>query len=106
VNYFGANIRSNPLVLTMGSLYGYFSKIYLYHQLKPKSDAEIASMLSLRPIPVILNEYKATAKNYPAQKVEQVMQLLHEYDLRSKGVNDTGSKEGALLKELVYKILH
>lgn len=106
VNYFGVNTRSNPLVLTMGSLYTYFSKIYLFHQLKPKSDAEMASMLSLRPMPIILNEYRASAKNFPAHKVEQVMQLLHEYDLRSKGVNDTGSKEGALLKELVYKILH
>jgi DNA polymerase-3 subunit delta len=105
-NYFAANARSNPLVLTIGSLYGYFSKIYLLHRARPKTDSEIASVLGVRLSPVILNEYKTAGRNYPVEKVEQIVHLLHEYDLRSKGINDTGSKEAALLKELVYKILH
>ena len=106
-NYFAVNERSNPFVLTMGSLYGYFSKIYLLHQLKPRSDSEMASILNVyRPSSFIFNEYKAAVKNYPPEKVDAIISLLHEYDLRSKGVNDVGTRGGALLKELVYKILH
>lgn len=106
VNYFKANPKSNPLVLTIGSLYGYFSKIYLMHQAKPKSDNEIVTVLGIKPFSFVINEYKTAARNYSPKKTEQVIALLQDYDLRSKGVNDTGSEEAALLKELVYKILH
>lgn len=106
VNYFKANPKSNPLVLTIGSLYGYFSKIYLMHQAKPKSDSEIVTVLGIKPFSFVINEYKTAARNYSPKKTEQVIALLQDYDLRSKGVNDTGSEVAALLKELVYKILH
>ncbi|MBK9733000.1 MAG: DNA polymerase III subunit delta [Chitinophagaceae bacterium] len=106
VSYFNANPKSSPLVLTIGSLFGYFSKIYLMHQAKPKTDSEIVSVLGIKSFPMIINEYKSASRNYSPQKTEQVIALLQDYDLRSKGVNDTGSEEGALLKELVYKILH
>lgn len=106
VSYFKANPKPNPLVLTIGSLYGYFSRIYLMHQAKPKTDSEIVAVLGIKAFSVIINEYKTAARNYSPQKTEQVIGLLQDYDLRSKGVNDTGSEEAALLKELVYKILH
>lgn len=106
ISYFKANPKPNPLVLTIGSLFGYFSKIYLMHQAKPKTDTEIATVLSVSNFPMIINEYKAAARNYPAQKTEEVIALLHQYDLLSKGINTSGIDEAALLKELVYKILH
>ncbi len=106
INYFKANPKPNPLVLTIGSLFGYFSKIYLMHQAKPKTDAEIAAVLGVSNFPMIINEYKTTARNYPKQKTEEVIALLHQYDLMSKGINTSGVDEAALLKELVYKILH
>jgi DNA polymerase-3 subunit delta len=31
---------------------------------------------------------------------------IRETDARSKGVNDTGTEDGDLLKELVFKLLH
>jgi DNA polymerase-3 subunit delta len=98
VNYFTANARANPFVLTLGSLYSYFSKLYLLHQLKPKSDSEMASVLGLRPAPVILNEYKTAGKNFPPEKVEQVISLLHDYDLRSKGVKQRWDRRRCPLK--------
>lgn len=106
VNYFISNPKSSPFVFTIGSLFGYFSKIYLLHQVKPKSDSEVVNALGIRNFPVIINEYKAAARNYSPQKAESIISLLHDYDLRSKGVQDAGNEEGALLKELVYKILH
>ena len=107
VDYFAANPRSNPLVLTLGSLQSYFSKIYLLQHSKSKSDQDLASLAGINVYNrSALEEYKTGVKNFSMQKVEDVFSLLHEYDLRSKGVNDVGTKEGALLKELVYKILH
>lgn len=104
VEYFAANPRSNPLALTLGSLQSYFSKIFLLKKSGAKDDKEMASAIGLSPY--YISEYKTASKNYADEKVENVFSLLHEYDLRSKGVNDSGTKEGELLKELVYKILH
>ncbi|MFI5135913.1 MAG: hypothetical protein ACHQD9_08680, partial [Chitinophagales bacterium] len=98
---------SNPLVLTLGSLQSFFSKIYLLQQSKANADNEIAGLVGVNTFNrSVLDEYKTGKKNYSLEKLESVFSLLHEYDLRSKGVNDVGTKEGALLKELVYKILH
>ncbi|MBA3649206.1 MAG: DNA polymerase III subunit delta [Chitinophagales bacterium] len=99
-----ANARANPFALTLGSLYSYFSKVYLLQQSGFKNDADIASLLRLSPY--VIKEYKTAVKNFSAIKIQQIFSLLHDYDLRSKGVNDTGAKEGALLTELVFKILH
>jgi DNA polymerase-3 subunit delta len=107
VDYFASNPRSNPLVLTLGSLQSYFSKIYLLLQNEQKNDNELASLAGINVYNrSAMEEYRTGVKNFSKQKVENIFSLLHEYDLRSKGVNDIGTKEGALLKELVYKILH
>jgi DNA polymerase-3 subunit delta len=53
-----------------------------------------------------LEEYKTAKQNFDAPGLQRIFALLHEYDLRSKGMNDGGTADGALLKELVYKILH
>jgi DNA polymerase-3 subunit delta len=47
------------------------------------------------------------ARNFNTGKVFQVIGLLREYDLKSKGLDSTGNVEdGELLKELVFKIVH
>lgn len=104
VNYFKANPKSNPIQLTMGTLYSYFSKILLYHSLPDKSQKAAASSLGVSPF--VMNDYINGAKNYSSQKTASVINLLHEYDLKSKGVNNASSDHGELLKELVFKILH
>ena len=107
VDYFTSNPKSNPFVLTLGSLQSYFSKIYLLVQSKVQNDKDLAALLGINAFNrSAVEEYRTGSKNFTLQKVEDIFSLLHEYDLRSKGVNDIGTKEGALLKELVYKILH
>ena len=89
--------------VTMGTLYSYFSKVLLYHSLPDKSQNVAAAALGLHPF--VMTDYITGAKNYPAKKIASVIQLLHECDVRSKGVNSSAD-DGELLKELVFKILH
>lgn len=107
VNYFISNPRKNPLVLTIGTLFNFFSKVYLYHFVSNRSDNEILAALNLRST-WFLKEYKSAARTYPIRKSEQIIELLREYDLKSKGVdfNSTTSPEGELLKEMVWRIMH
>lgn len=105
VNYFISNPRKNPLVVIVGTLYNFFSKVYMTHFLKNVSDGELAKALSQRS-EYFLKDYKLAARHYPLDQTQKVIHLLREYDLRSKGVNNNGVVEGELLKEMVFRILH
>lgn len=107
IQYFGANPRKNPMVMLVGSLYNYFSKIYMLHFLKNRPDQDIQKALRLSS-GFFLREYKASARNYPQQKTEKVLSILKEYDLKSKGVdnNTMSNPDRELMKEMVWRILN
>jgi DNA polymerase-3 subunit delta len=106
-DHFTSNSRKNPLVVTIASLFAYFSKIYMLHGLRGQPDAEILKALELRS-DWFLKEYKIAAANYNAAQTINAIALLKTYDLRSKGVNNDGTStgEGELMKELFWKIMH
>ncbi len=105
--YFAANLRKNPLIGTIASLYNYFSKVYMLHFLPNASDAEIARTLELRS-DFFVKEYKTAARNYTRPQLEHILHLLHLYDLRSKGVqtDTTHTGEEALMRELFFRMLN
>ena len=103
INYFEANPKANPMVLIMGNLSGYFTKILKYHYIQDKSQA--ARELGVNPY--FIKDYELAARNFSLGKTFEVVSLLREYDLKSKGVDSTGNTEsGDLMKELVFKIMH
>ena len=103
IQYFEANPKAAPIQLVLPALYGFFSKLYSIYGMTDKSDA------ALRPLfynnPFALNEAKLTMKSYGYEGVEKTLLLLHEYNLKSIGVNSLGVSGGSLLKELVVKII-
>ncbi len=103
VNYFVANPKSGPLVLILGTIHGFFTKVYAYHFNKNLPDKDIAGIIKVNPY--FVKDYKAAAQHYPLHKLEQVFYVLEEYDLRSKGIGSSGLSDGELLKEMVFKIL-
>ncbi len=104
VDYFSKNPKDNPIVVTITSLYFYFSKLLSYHFLKDKSKSSVASQLKINPY--FVNEYVAASKIYKAGKVIKIISLLREYDLKSKGYKNASTSDGELLREMVYKIMH
>ncbi|MEM9919005.1 MAG: DNA polymerase III subunit delta [Bacteroidota bacterium] len=105
VNNFIANPKKHPLVMVVGALYNYFSKIYMLHYLRNSPDSEVVKALGLRS-EYFLREYKAAQRHYNLPRVEKVIELLKTYDLRSKGVDNDSASGGELLREMVYRILH
>ena len=102
VQYFAANPRNNPFILTISSLFYYYVKVLLYHGLSDKSRENVARELGINPY--FVNEYQQAAKVFPLSKTRKVISWLREYDLKAKGA--AVASEGDLLKELIYKILH
>jgi DNA polymerase III subunit delta len=103
VNYFGGNQKTNPITLTLTSLYFFFNKVFLFSILKDKSKQSVAEKLKINAY--FITEYQKAAKVYPPKKSVQVIHWLRDYDLRSKGVGNLSATPHELLKELVYKII-
>jgi DNA polymerase-3 subunit delta len=104
VTYFGSNPRENPLVKVLPILYGYFTRLMIYHTLEDKSKNNVASALGVNPF--FVSDYQAAARNFPLAQLVKVIEILHEYDLKSKGVDNISAGDGSLMKEMLFRILH
>lgn len=104
INYFAANSKNNPLVVVLGTLFSNFNRLLMYHTAESKDAKSIAALMGVNPY--FVNDYVVAARHYPFKKCVNIISLLREYDMRSKGVNNNSTTEGELLKELVFKILH
>jgi DNA polymerase-3 subunit delta len=102
-HYFAENPKDNPIVVTIALLHSFFIQLLHLHGLYDKSPRSVAS--SLRINPYFVNEYLTASRNYPMKKVSAVISLLHEYDLKSKGVGAKNMPQDQLLKELLVKII-
>jgi DNA polymerase-3 subunit delta len=103
INYFEANPKSNPMVLVLGNLNNFFSKVLIYHYVKDKTPQNLARELGVSPY--FIKDYEQAARSYNYGKTMQIISCLREYDLKSKGV-ESNADNGGLMKELVFKILH
>lgn len=104
VQYFADNPKDNPMVVTVALLFNFFSQLLKLHGMKDRNPRSVAS--ALRVNPYFVNEYLDAARNFPMRKVSQVVALLREFDVKSKGVNSNAVPQGDLLKELLVKILN
>ncbi|RXP52336.1 DNA polymerase III subunit delta [Lutibacter sp. HS1-25] len=103
INYFAQNQKANPLIMTISLLNSFFTQLLIYHSLNDKSKASVAKALGVNPF--FVSDYTVAAKNYPMRKVSQVIGLLRDADVKSKGVGaNLPAKD--ILKELLFKIIH
>ena len=105
INYFISNPKKNPMVVVVSTLYNFFSKVYMSHFLKNSSESELMKTLKVSHA-FFLKDYKLAARNFPIAHSQEVISILSEYDLKSKGVKRDSASDGDLLKEMVYRILH
>lgn len=105
VNYFIDNEKQNPLPVILGMLVGFFRKILVYHSIENKSDRNLL-VQKLGVNPYFINDYISAGRNYTLDKAINIISMMREYDLRSKGARGGTTENGELLKELTFKILH
>jgi DNA polymerase-3 subunit delta len=105
IQYFGANPTANPVQRTIPTLFGYFSNMFAYHFLKDKSESNVAAELGIHPF--VAKNLIIAAKKYNPTKLYEIIGILREYDMKSKGFEVSGMVGTAdLQKEMIYKILH
>jgi len=103
INYFEANPKAAPIQLILPTLYNLFSKTYMIFGQQATDEKLVAANIGVNPF--FVKDYMLTAKNYGFNGTENALMLLHHYNLRSVGVNDMGTSDASLLKEMVVKIM-
>ncbi|MBK7811653.1 MAG: DNA polymerase III subunit delta [Saprospiraceae bacterium] len=99
----GLHIKSNPLVLSIGSMYNHFNKIWATKIYSNKSDQELMSMLKI-PFIGFVKEFREASNYYNSNELEKIFHLLKVYDLKSKGLDSGNTNQENLLLELVISI--
>ena len=103
ISYFEANPKAGPIQMVLPALYASFSKIYTIFGMADKSEA------ALRPhfynnVVAVRNALETT-RQYGYTGIEKILLLLHHYNLKGVGVNDTGTSDASLMREMVVKMI-
>ena len=104
VKYFGANPKEHHPIPIIALLYGFFARVLKAHMAPDKSQNGLTGYLKVSPYAV--KDYMTAARNYSTGKVLQNIEYLHKADLVVKGVESTQLKDGVILKQLVFELLH
>lgn len=102
--YFGEHQKEHPNVVTLGLLGKYFSNLVLMYFSPNATKQELARMIGVNPF--FIDQYYTAKSNHTAAGAVKAVELIREYDLKSKGVNSAPIQPGDLLKELIFKILN
>jgi DNA polymerase III subunit delta len=98
------NPKSANIVMIIGALFAYFTKIYRLHSLRNPTDQEIAKTAGVNPF--FASEYKQGMRAYPKEKLEEIFEHLRIFDQKVKGFGASGHNTQDLLKEMIFRILH
>ena len=101
--YFSENPNSNPLVVSISIIFDFFNKLLVYHSNSNSNDKKMAALLGINPF--FLSEYHIASRNYSLKSVVDVISVIRDYDMYSKGVK-VKKANPYLLKELITRIIN
>jgi len=102
IQFFAADPKNHPIILSIGFLNSYFTKLLLIHHSPDKSDRGVAQAAGVSPY--FAKDYMLAIRKYNLQKVLRNLAYIYEADLASKGIN-TQIKQEQLMKELLFKLM-
>lgn len=103
IQYFESNPKAAPIQLVLPSLYNFFSKVLVLHSLPSRDEKTAATAIGVSPF--FVKDYLQAAQRYSYPAVEKLLLLLHQYNLRSIGIDDSGTPDAMLMKEMVVKMM-
>ena len=103
IQYFEANPKAASIQLILPSLYSFFSKVFMIHGLNSRDEKTIAASLGINAF--FIKDYIKAASIYAYPDVEKLILLLSHYNLKSIGINNSGTADASLLKEMVVKMI-
>ena len=103
-NYFDHNPKAGDMMMIIPSAFGFFSKLMRIHFLPQKNKEFVAAALKIHPF--VANQYINATKIYTAKKLAANIAILHEYDLKVKGIGNSSFNQGDLMREMIYRLIY
>lgn len=104
-NHIRQNPKDFPLPPLLAIIYRLYARIIQIHSLKGRGTprSEWASFLGVNPY--FLGQYETAASRYSYRETAAILQIIKEYDLKSKGFGGNLPHE-AFIDEFVFRLLH
>ena len=90
------------IIGTLINLTTFFNKAYLVKQSKVTDQRKLQQEFGFNYFQAI--DYANASKYFSTDELEKAIRIMHEYDLKSKGVNNLSATPDELLKEVLVKI--
>jgi DNA polymerase III subunit delta len=103
IQYFESNPKAAPIQLIFPSLYNFFSKVQMVYSVPSRDEKSVAVAIGVNSF--FVRDYLQAAMKFSNQEIEKVLLLLHQYNLKGIGINDIGSTDAMLLKEMTVKMI-
>ena len=104
IQYFEYNPKAVEFPPLIASIFKHFSLLMRIHFSPAKTKEALVQTLSLHQF--VVGELLISKNLYDPKKIASVIALLHEYDLKSKGVGNSNTTSAELMRELVFQIIH
>ncbi len=101
--YFKANPKNNPLVLSAATIFGFFADLLAAYYCADKSDKGMMDELKLRSS-FQLRRFRAAMQRYNAFQIIEIIAAIRRYDAMSKGVGSRQT-DHQLFRDLLFHIL-
>ncbi|MFA6813182.1 MAG: DNA polymerase III subunit delta [Bacteroidaceae bacterium] len=105
IKYFEKNQKANPIQMTLGFLFSFFSNLMLTYYAPQKNQQGITDMLDLRST-WAAKDYITAMNKYSGKKTMEIIGAIRYADAKSKGIENSSQSSFDILRELVYKIMH
>lgn len=103
-DYFEKNPKDHSIIVVIPSVFKLFTNMMRVHFAPTKTPEAIASSVGLHPF--VAKELIRNSPNYPPKILARNVEILHNYDLKAKGVGNSSTSDGQLLKEMLVQILN
>lgn len=101
--YFAGNPKANPLPVTTGVLYNFYSDLLIAFYATDKSEQGLMKELGLK-YPIQLKKFQTALRTYNAFQTIEAIWALRQFDNRSKG-NGSRQNEHQLFHDLMFHLL-
>lgn len=102
-DYFRANPKNNPLVVTAATIFGFFADLLAAYYAPDRSDSGLVAELKLKSS-YHLPKYKTGMRNYNPFQIIEIISAIRRYDAMSKGLGSRQT-DHQLFRDLLFHIL-
>lgn len=105
VDYFGRNAKDNPVPMILGSMYGYWSKVFTAKANAKLDNRALAAKLKVFS-PNVAAGYKTAARHYSVPQIYNAFDALLEADKAFKGVSMRQATPNEVLETMTMRMFY